>query len=50
MGGGNGSPRARLTEVDGVVASENSSSRGIGTHTIGTSALRQMAGVMRWAK
>ena len=31
-----------------LLVSENSSSRGIGTHSISTQALRTMAGVMRW--
>jgi hypothetical protein len=33
---------------DGVVVSENSSSRGNGTHGIGNDDLHKMAGVMRW--
>jgi hypothetical protein len=41
---------AIVTDIkDGkVIVSENSSSRGIGTHEISSSALRRMAGVMRW--
>jgi len=33
---------------NGVVVSENSSSRGIGTHSISSAALATMAGAMRW--
>ncbi len=34
--------------TDGVIVSENSSSRGIGTHAISQDALSHMVGVMRW--